>query len=50
MNDRIKEQVIEAAEQIADLIVKGYTVELSRSRSGLKIYTAKKEHLVLNHQ
>ena len=50
-NEISKEELInkitKAAEQIADLLQNGYTLELSKSRNGFKVYKMQKSHQVL---
>ena len=45
-----KSQICEIIEIIADLIDQGYQVELSRSRSGVKLYSVSKRHHVIRHK
>lgn len=38
------------AEQIAELLDKGYSVEIGRSRSGLKLFTVNRRHEVVKRK
>ena len=38
------------AEQMAELLDKGYSVEIGRSRSGLKLFTVNRKHDVVKRK
>lgn len=38
------------AEQMAELLDKGYSVEIGRSRSGLKLFTVSRKHEVVKRK
>lgn len=38
------------AEQMAELLDKGYSVEIGRSRSGLKLFTVNRKHEVVKRK
>ena len=46
--DTVTKNIKNAAEQIAELLILGYQLELSLSRSGFKVYKMKKSHHTLN--
>ena len=43
----VKESIEATSEQLAELLVLGYQLELSLSRSGFKVYKMKKQHHTL---
>lgn len=42
-----KTEVHNMAEQIAEILDKGYSVEIGKSRSGLKLFTVSRKHEVV---
>lgn len=46
--ERYKEQLLSMIEQLAKALNDGYTLELSKSRSGIKLFLVRKRHVVLS--
>ena len=47
--EQYKADIIRNVDLIADLINQGCIVEISRSRSGIKVYSTRPKHHVINH-
>lgn len=46
--EQYKEQLLSMTEQLAKALNDGYTLELSKSRSGIKLFLVRKRHVVLD--
>ncbi len=46
-NQFYENEIVSMSGQIAELLEKGYAVEIARSRSGLKLFAIKRKHEVV---